>query len=1384
MNSEIDIILKTFQNNNIDFSWKGTKVSVDGQDIVLQDLSGNIIRLPFAAQLISMSSGNSSPVFEVTFADGTKLNAGELLGHALKNTKENDGVLSLNKNIKQNDSITDENNDGQNNSTSTVKEKIVEKVVVEKVVIEDNSAIGNTPENTISDIINNQESNIEEIFVYTTKPIDTFSSSASSDENKKFDEQPPDVTQSSGSLNVPDSVSMFQLATEQLFDSNTIVAGGGSRDIFDFKHQYGTQVIDKSSAVTGMTFDATIRGSSDHGNKLTKIISLGDGYTINSFSDENNGLYSIITSNSEQGQQIGLKPGEFAIVYDTAINYDFTIPLSAEKNGVMYDYKLGFRVSHLDNTDSIIDDSGYINLGRTPSPLLIKGTSGDDLFKAGDGNDIYHGGNGSDTITWQEHNTGITVDFSPSGKVQEMLSSSGITSENSAIVNVGSKEQIINGFEHLTGTSYDDNFIISDGSNITISGNGGNDSFIIKGGIFNVDGGDGVNIIDFSGLKNTGKIKESSHGDNHNITVDGVIVNLYDGKVNYSDSQGNKESVVNNVSVVKGTANNDVITGSDRDEVIDGGGGNDIFYGSSGNDVIKGASGSVLDYSNLDGIVNINLTSKVADKLDSGQDTFTAIDHIVGSQGGGHIISDGFSATLSAGGGETNFSVSNGYYTMRGSEGSNNYKVTKSIASITGNGQDNISVENSIFDYDGKLSTNSTLIIKGGQSDITTGSGNTVIEGRENAVIEIHSVTSGDVIYKSHGATVKLWLNEGVKTTLDYSNITSAVKAVLSEGKIHVGDNTDEVISGNISKIIGSNTGNNIIDASNTNTSITVISDGDNNTFISGKGKNNHFEISGVIKNGNILDYSKTDSKIDVDLNNNTIRKSDDDADKAINFNHIKGSTGNGNTFKGKEGIDTTFDVKYGTNQTITAKDTGNDTYILKGGNTDTLDYSKLKTSIIYNQSSGSACITKGNYHDSITNRPVILNGTSQGDTFNISNSRHNLIINAGDGNDVFNINDISATSTYHGNGGINTLNYTGSQTLNFNFTGQHNVNINNNTVADNISSFSHAGNGSATFVWSNGADNINLNIGEHKNGSHFDFIITEGKGNTINGGGNLTETSYSKVDYSNFSQGIVANLSDANSTVKINGNGNGNGNGNNHIDHLTNINAIKGTNFNDIITGGNHKTFFYASGGSDTYNGGNNSDKYISTYQSNLTINDTNVTINKIINNNNNNTDILTNVKEITLSNNDDNVIINNNNNNNNNNNMTINTADGNDIVIFNHSIGNVEINLGAGSDTLKQMSNGSGNITLGNLSNIKNMETLDLSTVNHTKIEFDLNGYFTSHDGKNTLNLKVNSHDAGSKSIFDFKTNGEWTKLNDHNNNHHTYVDSHGHTLVVDVV
>lgn len=103
------------------------------------------------------------------------------------------------------------------------------------------------------------------------------------------------------------------------------------------------------------------------------------------------------------------------------------------------------------------------------------------------------------------------------------------------------------------------NTLSGDSAATMLTGGAGNDTFIVNGNGYTINGGGGINTVSYA-----------------NVPL-GINVNLQSG----ADNLG---STLFGIQNVRGTAHDDTISGDTTNNVLDGGGGNDILIGGGGND--------------------------------------------------------------------------------------------------------------------------------------------------------------------------------------------------------------------------------------------------------------------------------------------------------------------------------------------------------------------------------------------------------------------------------------------------------------------------------------------------------------------------------------------------------------------------------------------------------------------------------------------------------------------------------------------------------------------------------------------------------------------------------------------------------------------------------
>ena len=172
-------------------------------------------------------------------------------------------------------------------------------------------------------------------------------------------------------------------------------------------------------------------------------------------------------------------------------------------------------------------------------------------------------------------------------------------------------------------------------------GENGNDTFLIGFGQEIIDGGTGIDTVNYSAA----------------YRPTGVNVNLATGLI--TDSDGTSDSI-SNVENVVGTMHSDIITGNSSNNLLDGRQGNDIISGGAGVDNLYGREGSdiflfeaasafngndyIQDFSTVEGdVIDISdllfgydpLTDDITDFVMLGENTYDSYIHVDTDGSGG-----------------------------------------------------------------------------------------------------------------------------------------------------------------------------------------------------------------------------------------------------------------------------------------------------------------------------------------------------------------------------------------------------------------------------------------------------------------------------------------------------------------------------------------------------------------------------------------------------------------------------------------------------------------------------------------------------------------------------------------------------------------------------
>ena len=402
----------------------------------------------------------------------------------------------------------------------------------------------------------------------------------------------------------------------------------------------------------------------------------------------------------------------------------------------------------------------------------LEGGEGNDEIKGGDGNDILNGNDGDDTL---EGGAGAdelvggpgtdTLSYSASPRGASDNNRSGVTVVlNTSASGAGTHadgDNIIRGFENLTGSRYDDE-LIGDVDNNIIKGGSGNDTINgSSGGTDTLEGGPGGDTItgdsqDFLSYEGSSSGVRVDLSDTTTTTIDEAQTEHI--RVSGGDASGDIVTP-NQFWNIIGSRGSDTLTGDDNGNELDGRGGNDTLTGNDGADALKGGDGrdtlkggegnDTLDggpgADNLDGggtetlsgtdiatyasaieSVTVDLSGGNRGRGDAAGDTFTGIEQYVGSDHPDTFIS-GKDADNINGGTNTNVVVDD----MDTVSYERSEEAVTVDLSISGSAQSIVDTVNPAGSYArGDILTNIENVIGSNKDDdLTAGDNGSVIDG-------------------------------------------------------------------------------------------------------------------------------------------------------------------------------------------------------------------------------------------------------------------------------------------------------------------------------------------------------------------------------------------------------------------------------------------------------------------------------------------------------------------------------------------------------------------------------------------------------------------------------------------------------------------------------
>ncbi|MGR3322646.1 MAG: DUF4214 domain-containing protein [Pseudooceanicola sp.] len=230
--------------------------------------------------------------------------------------------------------------------------------------------------------------------------------------------------------------------------------------------------------------------------------------------------------------------------------------------------------------DEAATDTDFINLTNVEGVILsnqddrIKGYLGNGHFIGGLGNDYLEGASASETLAGDTLEGGEGFDTLVGGTWDDLA------------LGGADNDLFIGGLNGIAG------------GEDTYRGGAGNDIFRpIANGRYLIDGGDGVDEVDFSGWQ--GALWFSTGTDLSQFPDSDVVISNIEiirgasfGDTIYGGFQANKYIGEDGDDHLMGRAGDDVLHGNSGDDTLDGGADNDLLFGGIGNNLLIGGSGT------------------------------------------------------------------------------------------------------------------------------------------------------------------------------------------------------------------------------------------------------------------------------------------------------------------------------------------------------------------------------------------------------------------------------------------------------------------------------------------------------------------------------------------------------------------------------------------------------------------------------------------------------------------------------------------------------------------------------------------------------------------------------------------------------------------------
>ena len=409
---------------------------------------------------------------------------------------------------------------------------------------------------------------------------------------------------------------------------------------------------------------------------------------------------------------------------------------------------------------------------------VLTGNDDANRLDGGAGADQLDGGGGSDWVSYQWSDAGVTVDLAEG------------TFEGGH-----AQGDVVSNIENVTGSDHAD-VLWGDGNVNRLEGGLGDDELSGAGGADVLDGGGGDDLL--YGSPGADQLNGGAGYDvlTYQLSGAGITINLEEGTLTGGYAQGD---VFTGIERIAGSDHRDVLTGDNRSNELHGMAGADELRGNDGDDKLEGGAdadeldgGTGVDwllYLESDAGVTVNLGDSTASGGHAQGDTITGFENIAGSDHDDVLTGDDDANRLEGSGGADR---------LNGGAGVDWASYFGSDAAVTVNLSDNTA---SGGHAQGDALTNIENIAGSLYQDVLTGDGNANelfgYEGNDT----LQGNGGDDVLEGGMGAD-QLHGGSGADTA-SYRSSYAAVKVNLQAGTLEGGHAAGDVLTG-IENIAGS----------------------------------------------------------------------------------------------------------------------------------------------------------------------------------------------------------------------------------------------------------------------------------------------------------------------------------------------------------------------------------------------------------------------------------------------------------------------------------------------------------------------------------------------------------------------------------------------------